>query len=166
MNVVFTKIYRCTDENLLAYEMAVSLCNHKDIGTRDIAVSRAKFIKDFALDMFPDGYEASNCYHLSKIKPESREYYQALLDLLNWQTSWQLESFWDWYEKQNSLSKMLLKAFNPLVVHGLNFVMNMNCTVEEWRYALKIASTIDLYRLAGQNVIVEMSNKTYTIKAF
>lgn len=161
--VIFTNIYPATETNRLAYEMAAALCLNKDLGIRKNAIERVKYIKEYAQDICPS-YDASECYYLGKVKPESREYYSALTSLLSWSTPYQVESFYDWYDsRSSSLTRFLMNPLSFAVVWGLNFVMDMDCTVDEWRAALKLTAVIDLYRLAGYTVQLEIFNKTVSI---
>lgn len=167
MTVTFTDIIPLTDKNQLYYEIAAKVSADNKLGTREQAVKRSKKLKEYAQERYSDAYEASDCYRLGKLEPNSKRYYQCLRDLLNWERAWMVEDYWAWYKRQFSLGSFLLKPLNPLVAGLLNSLIDIDCTVEEWNEAIRIVLAIDLYRLAGENVWLDFGNeRTVKLEGF
>ena len=150
--ITFTDIVPCTEENQLYYEIAAKVCLDDNLGTRKQAVKRSNKLKEYAQDRYSDAYESSDCYRLGKLEPDSEKFYKALKDLLNWNNAFLIEDYWLWYKRQFSLAAFLLKPLKPFVAGLLNSLIDIDCTVEEWNEAIRIVLTIDLFRLAGEDV--------------
>jgi hypothetical protein len=167
MAVTFTDIIPVTEQNQLFYEIAVKISLDSKLGTRQQAIKRSKRLKQYAQERYSQSYKASDCYRLFQLEPNSQRYYQSLRDLLNWERAGMVEDYWAWYKKQFSFGSVLLKPFEPAMAGLLNSLIDIDCTVEEWNEALKLVLAIDLYRLAGETILMTFEgDRTVKLEGF
>ena len=159
-----TGILPCTDDNRLYYRMAIKIAQDYTLGSRAQAVSRMKHLKEYAQKRQPIVYTHSPCKELAKLSPDSLEYYQALVEVLEWNEPWQIEDYWEWYKKRFNLLGLIFSPFASGIAAILNTALDMDCDKEDWNEALKIVTVIDLYRLANKQVAINVGDRTYTLR--
>lgn len=159
-----TDILPFTDDNSLYYRMAIKIAQDDLLGSRDQAVRRMEYLKNYAKHRLTAVYEHSPCKRLAKLSPDSSEYYQALVEVLDWKESWQIEHYFSWYKKRFSLLSVVLSPFSSGFAAILNTALDMECDKEDWNEALKMMQVIDLYRLSKKQVVIDLGDRTYTLR--
>lgn len=158
--IKFTDIIPCTEENKLAYELAYRFSASEAFGVRKDAVSRARHFKEYTTTCYSALLDFPEFQRLAKLSPDSDQYYKFLVKHLNWGEAWMIEDFWQWTEKRFHPLSFLLKPFMPLFLYALNYLLDTECTKKDWNDALRLVYAIDIFRLAGERVVIDLGDRS------